>query len=188
MRVVSHHAGRNAPGGGGRQRLCLFFSYCKGWKLAWKPSCVAGDYKTFSFQIWFFPCEFCLLAQRQDASWTAPAEVVLITVLENVLWLGITAAWEEDAALTTVLWGAVFQELPVLAPSRFVLVGECWGPWWSPPWQMVAARHHRAEGEGSSPHFVLSPDIKTWAGVYSPSGAIKLLLWWFWRTNKQTHK
>lgn len=125
MHVVSHHAGHNAPGGGGRQRLSLFFSYCKGWKLAWKPSCVAGDYKTFSFQIWFFPCEFCLLAQRQDASWTAPAEVVLITVLENVLWLGITAAWEEDSSLTTVLLGAVFQEQSVRfqsLPHR----GSCW--------------------------------------------------------------
>ena len=52
---IISHSGCNTPGDGRRQHIYLFFCYWKGWKFAWKPNCVAGDYKTFSFQIWFFP-------------------------------------------------------------------------------------------------------------------------------------
>lgn len=75
----------------------------------------------------FFPCEFFLLAQRQASSWTALTEVVLITTLENVLWLGRAAGWKEDS-----FSGAV-RAHSVLTPSHFMFTHKRW-------WAVVTAR------------------------------------------------
>lgn len=98
----------------------------------------------------FLPCEFFLLAQRQDSSWPAQTEVELITTLESVLWLGRAAGWKENS-----FSGAV-RALSVLTPSLFILTS-VGGTWWqhglatgclmkviishdaSPPQRMVAS-------------------------------------------------
>lgn len=71
----------------------------------------------------FLPCEFFLLAQRQDSSWPAETEVELITTLESVLWLGRVAGWKENS-----FSGAV-RTLSVLTPSLFILTS-VGGTWW----------------------------------------------------------
>lgn len=71
----------------------------------------------------FLPCEFFLLAQRQDSSWPAQTEVEPITTLEGVLWLGRAAGWKENS-----FSGAV-RALSVLTPSLFILMS-VGGMWW----------------------------------------------------------
>lgn len=71
----------------------------------------------------FLPCEFFLLAQRQDSSWPAQTEVELITTLESVLWLGRAAGWKENS-----FSGAV-RAPSVLTPSLFILTS-VGGMWW----------------------------------------------------------
>lgn len=49
-----------------------FFCCWKGWKFACKPNCMAGDYKTFSFQIWFSPLWIFLSCSKARFILTSP--------------------------------------------------------------------------------------------------------------------
>lgn len=71
---ITSHSGLNIPGDGGRQCICLGFFFCcwKGWKFACKPNCMAGDYKTFSFQIWFSPLWIFLSCSKARFILTSP--------------------------------------------------------------------------------------------------------------------
>lgn len=63
---------------------------------------------------------FFLLAQRQDSSWTPLTEVVLITTLENVLWLW-KSSWLEVRGFS-----GADRAFSVLTPAYFILTKHWW--------------------------------------------------------------
>lgn len=69
---ITSHSGLNTPKDGRRQCICLIFCYWKGWKFACKPNCMAGDYKMFSFQIWFSPLWIFLACSKARFVLTSP--------------------------------------------------------------------------------------------------------------------
>lgn len=92
------------------EELLGFFLLLKGLEVCLKAKLRGRKQNVLFPNLIFLPCEFFLLAQKQDSSWTALTEVLLITRLENVLWLGRAAGWKQD------VFSGAGRELLVLTP------------------------------------------------------------------------
>lgn len=145
-RVWHRIAPCSAPRDGGTRRICLlFFATERAGSLPENQIAWQEITKRLVSKSDFFPCEFFLLAPRQDPSWTALTEVVLITMLENVLWLAITAGWEGDSGPQQGDPGDS-PHLSSLHSDTWVLVGHednlvvAWGIW-ARLWSCPSTRH-----------------------------------------------